>query len=147
MTRVAVLASAALAALALAPAAGAATPAAGDYQAEPVLKEGGTFTYGLFSVVKDGRQRSIVASENRDGIYYPDIGKCDNLDLPLSATAIPISAAGRFKIKEKIEVTQSDTVTVSWRGRWRKAKRVSGEVTIKSEGCASTEDWRGRRIP
>ena len=138
---------AALAALTLAPPASATTPAAGDYQAEPVLEEGGTFTYGLFSVVKDGGKRSIVASEDRDGIYYPDVGKCDNLDLPLSAPTIPISAAGRFKIKEKIEVTQSDTVTVNWRGRWRKPKRVAGEITIKSEGCTSTEKWRGRRVP
>ena len=58
----------------------------------------------------------MVASEGRTGIYYPDVGKCDNLDLPLSAVSIPVSKTDRFKIKERIEVTQSDTVTVKWRG-------------------------------
>lgn len=147
MRPVVALTSAALAALALAASAGAVTPAAGDYQAKPILDESGTFTYGLFTVVKEDGKQSIVASEDRTGIYYPDIGKCDNLDLPLSAVSIPVSKTGRFKIKERIEVTQSDSVTVRWRGHWRKPKRVIGEITIKSEGCTSTEDWKGYRVP
>lgn len=134
-------------ALALAGPAVAATPSAGDYESIPLLGDGGTFTYGLFTVAKDGPKRQIVPSEDRSGIYYPDVGKCDSVDLPLAAPSIPISPGGRFKVKERFEVTDSDAVTVSWKGRWRKPKRVTGTITIKSEGCSSTVDWKGYRIP
>ena len=38
-------------------------------------------------------------------------------------------------------------IIVNWKGRWTKAKRIAGEITIKSGGCTSTEKWTARRLP
>lgn len=126
--------------------AGATAPvAAGDYEAAPVVDEGGTYSTGLFSVAREAGKRTVVPTEGFDAIFYPDIGKCDQLALPLLASDVPIKRNGRFHVKERTPV-EAGAVEVDWKGRWTKAKRVSGSITIKLGGCSSTASWTGRKV-
>ena len=108
------------------------------------MEEGGNYATGLFSVVKEDGKRTIVPTAGFDAIFYPDRGECDELSLPLLAPSIAISPAGRFRIEERTPV-ENGSVHIDWKGRWRKAKRVSGTITIKYDGCTSTESWSGHR--
>jgi len=126
--------------------AGATAPVAiGDYEAAPVVDEGGTYSTGLFSVAREAGKRTVVPTEGFDAIFYPDIGKCDQLALPLLASGVPIKRSGRFHIEERTPV-EAGAVAVDWKGRWTKAKRVSGTITIKLAGCSSTVSWTGRKV-
>lgn len=119
--------------------------AIGDYEAEPKAEEGGTYSSGLFSVVREDGVRSIVPSEGYDGIFYPDVGKCDGFSIPLETRSIGVTPNGRFKAREKTTV-ENGSVQVSWKGHWTKAKRVIGTITLRYDGCSSTEDWVGHRV-
>lgn len=135
-------------ALAVTPAQAAAPKApvaAGDYEAAPVVEEGGTYSTGLFSVQREAGKRTVVPTEGYDAIFYPDIGKCDDLSLPLLAAEVPIKPAGRFRIKETTPV-EDGQVEVDWKAKWKKSKKVTGRITIKYDGCTSTVDWAGRKV-
>lgn len=124
---------------------GVSPVAVGNYELAPEVDEGGTYSSGLFAVVKDDGVRTIVPSEGYDGIFYPDVGKCDGFSLPLVAKRIDVSPAGRFKIREKTPIEEG-SIQVRWKGHWTKAKRVIGTITLKYDGCTSTEGWTGRRV-
>lgn len=117
----------------------------GNYEAVPKVADGGTYSTGLFSVEREDGRRKIVPTDGFDGIFYPDIGECDELSLPLLAKSVPISPLGRFRIRERTPV-DGGTVQVRWQGRWGRAKRVAGSITIKFDGCTSTVDWSGHRV-
>lgn len=120
--------------------------AVGDYKAAPVVEDGGTYSTGLFSIAKESGRRSLVPTDGFDAVFYPDIGKCDELQLPLLAGSVPVKPNGRFRIREATPV-EDGTVVVDWKGHWTKAKRVSGSITIAYDGCTSTVGWSGRRVP
>lgn len=119
--------------------------AVGNYQAVPKLPADQTFTVGVFSMVKQGAKRRIVASERFAGIFYPDAGECDDLDVALSAESIPVSRAGRFHVREKTP-TDEGSVRVNWKGHWSKPGIVAGAITIRHAGCRSTHRWRGGKV-
>lgn len=125
--------------------AATAPVASGEYEGAPVVESGHTYQIASFAVSRENGKHTMTASEQYDGIFYPDVGKCDNFELPLVADNIPISSTGRFKIKEKTPV-EDTAVTVNWKGHWTKAKRVAGTITIKFDGCTSTEDWTGHKV-
>ena len=141
-----VLACACALALGAANAGAANAPVAvGDYEGAPVLDAGGTYQGAYFSVTKDAGRRAIVAREDLDGIYYPDVGKCDDLSLPLAADSVPVSSAARFKIRDTTPIEQGEIVVV-WKGHWKKAKRLAGTITIKNGDCSSKADWTARKV-
>ncbi len=118
-------------------------PSAGDYEARPV-KIDGNYQFGAFAVVNEAGKRRIVSSELYQGIFYPDVGKCDDFNLPLATESIPISATGRFSVREQTPAGK-DPVLVVWKGRWEKPKRVSGSLKIEYRSCSSKIKWVGRR--
>jgi hypothetical protein len=118
-------------------------PSAGDYEAAP-LKVSGVYQLGAFSVVNEAGKRRIVSSEQYQGIFYPDIGKCDGFNVPLSAEAIPISHRGRFSIRDKYPIKGNSIVAV-WKGAWVKPKKVAGSLKIAYKGCSSKIKWVGKR--
>ena len=120
--------------------------AVGDYKGAPVLDAGGSYQSAVFSVTKEAGKRTIVATEDLDGIYYPDVGECDSLQIPLAADSVPVSDTARFKVRDKT-VLDDVAIVVSWKGRWTKSKRIAGEITIKNGDCTSTENWTARRLP
>jgi len=126
-------------------AAANAPVAAGDYEGAPVLDAGGTYQGAYFTVTKSAGKRTIVAREDLDGIYYPDVGKCDDLQIPLAADSVAVSSAARFKIRDKTPV-EEDTIVVVWKGHWTKAKKIAGTITIKSSDCTSNADWTARKV-
>ncbi|MCO5327036.1 MAG: hypothetical protein M9964_08265 [Solirubrobacterales bacterium] len=119
--------------------------AVGDYQASPVVASSKNYSVGVFTVERAGKQRRIVRTDGFLGIYYPDDNKCDNFDLPLAAETVPISATGRFKLKEKTPV-EDEFVQVLWKGRWTKPGVVKGSITLKHGGCSSTRKWSGGKV-
>ena len=119
--------------------------AIGDYEGAPVLDAGGTYQGAYFSVTKEAGKRTIVATEDLPGIYYPDVGECDDEMLPLSAETVAVTSAARFKIRDTTTL-EGGEVLVVWKGRWTKAKRVKGTITIRSGDCASKERWSGSRV-
>lgn len=135
----------ALIALAIPAEAAAVKPAAGDYEARPA-KIDQDYQMGAFSVVNEGGDRRIVASELYDGIYYPDLGECDSFTLPLAAESIPVSASGRFSVRERTPVRKS-SVLVVWKGRWVKPKKVAGTIRVAYKDCSAKVEWVGSRIP
>jgi hypothetical protein len=132
-----------LPAIAAGPASAAVRPAAGVYSAEPKKLATG-YQEGLFALVADGSKRRIVAYEGAAGIYYPDAGKCDGEQIPLTAESIPVSAKGRFGVRDRTR-TRKGTLLVVWKGAWTKARRVEGTVRIEYGKCDSKFDWVGRR--
>jgi hypothetical protein len=132
-----------LLALAAVPAvAGKGKVAVGNYESAPVLDDDSGYSVGVFSVAKAGKSRRIVPTESYRGIYYPDDGKCDHFDLPLTATSIPISAKRRFRIRDRTPIDGS-VVTVKWKGHWSAPGVVAGSITIKHDGCVSKRKWTG----
>lgn len=118
-------------------------PSAGDYEARPA-KIDGSYQFGAFAVLNEGGKRRIVSSELYQGIFYPDQGKCDSFNLPLATESIPISATGRFSVREQTPAGK-DSVLVVWKGRWEKPKKVSGSLKIEYKSCSSKIKWVGRR--
>ncbi len=115
----------------------------GDYEATP-LKISGVYQLGAFSVVNEGGKRRIVSSEAVQGIFYPDTGKCDSFNVPLTAESIPISRKGRFSIRDRYPV-KGDSILAVWKGTWLKPKKVAGTLKIAYRGCTSKIKWVGRR--
>ena len=138
---VAIAAGAALLASA-APAAAAVKPSVGVYSAEPKRLVTG-YQEGLFALVRDGTKRRIVAYEGVAGIFYPDAGKCDGESIPLTAASIPVSAKGRFGLRDRAEARKGSLLVV-WKGAWTKPRRVEGTVRIKYGKCDSKIDWVGK---
>jgi hypothetical protein len=124
-------------------AAKAVKPSAGDYEAQPV-KIDGNYQFGAFAVVNEGGKRRIVSSELYQGIFYPDLGECESFNLPLVTESIPISATGRFSVRERTPA-EKDSVLVVWKGRWEKPKKVVGTLEIEYKSCSSKVKWVGRR--
>jgi hypothetical protein len=139
----AAMAGAALLAIAASPATAAVKPSLGVYSAEPKKLATG-YQEGLFALVNDGGRKRIVAYESAAGIYYPDAGKCDDEQIPLATDSIPVSAKGRFKHRERIQVKRGSLLVV-WKGAWKKPRRVEGTVRIKYGKCDSKFGWVGRR--
>ncbi len=119
--------------------------AAGDYQAAPVLSADAAYDVGVFSVKRSAGRRQIVRSDEYSGIFYPDAGVCDDLVLPLGAESIPISATGRFQIRERT-AAGGGFVLIDWRGHWTDAGIVGGSITIKHKGCTATHKWTGGKV-
>lgn len=117
----------------------------GNYESAPNLPSGKGYDVGVFSVEKSGGKRQIVRTDAFLGIYYPDDGKCDDLDLPLAVESIPISASGRFKVIERTPAEDA-FVKVKWKGRWTKPGIVKGSITIKHDDCSSTRKWAGGKV-
>ncbi len=120
--------------------------AVGDYQSAPVIAANRDYSVGVFSVERDGRKRWIVPTDGYAGIYYPDANDCDDLDLPLAATRIPISAKGRFRHHERTRVAGARRVKVNWKGRFKRRGVVKGSIRIKHAGCRSTRKWTGGKV-
>ena len=130
------------------PASAAKVPvAAGTYEADLALDEGGSYVKGLFSVAKLGSgRRAIVPTEGYAGIYYPDGSECTAEQLPLLTTKVPINRAGRFKVTDTTELAEGDLV-VTWSGRWKSARRAAGKLTVASGRCTTSHTWTARRTP
>jgi hypothetical protein len=121
-------------------------PATGDYVADLDI-DNGTYGQGAWSVVKDGGKRQIVPSAQYNGIYYPDPGKCDPYDLPVTATSIPIAKNGKFKIKETTPVPGTDVeVKVDWKGKWKSATKVVGTIKLASGNCKTANDFVAQKV-
>jgi hypothetical protein len=118
-------------------------PSVGDYEAHP-LEVTGIYKLGAFAVTNNGGKRRIVSSELLPGIFYPNLGTCDSLDLPLSTESIPISKAGKFSVRDHTAV-KNDSLLVVWKGHWTKPKKVTGSLTIKYKGCSSKFKWAASR--
>jgi hypothetical protein len=123
-------------------------PAAGDYEANLQLPTNQTQTYSLgeWAVAKDGNKRQIVGSSQYGGIYYPDPGKCDNFDTPLTATSVPISQNGKFHIKET-DAVGGDTIKVDWKGKWKNATKVAGTIKLANGNCQSANTYTAAKLP
>lgn len=121
----------------------AVKPAPGIYSAEPA-KPSGLYQLGVFAVTGEGGKRRIVAAENYDGIYYPDLGKCDSFEVPLVTASIPVSAKGRFRVRERTPVRKG-SILVVWKGAWSKPRRVRGTLRISYGDCRSKIAWTARR--
>jgi hypothetical protein len=135
----------------LGPAAGEAAPErvkprAGDYEAEPRVRSGVVYQPGAFTVLNERGKRRIVSSERYEGIYYPDIGRCDHFDVPLVTESIPVSRRGRFSARERTPVKRG-SLRVRWKGRWTKPKRAVGTIKISYRGCTSKLKWVARHVP
>ena len=117
---------------------------AGDYEATPKKLSTTQYQYGSFSVVNEGGKRRIVATEQQSVISYPYVAKCDALGVPLATESIPISAKGRFSVRD---VTKSNgrSLTVVWKGAWSKPKQVAGTLKLTYGDCSSKIDWVGKR--
>ncbi len=139
----AIAAGVALLAVGTASATAAVKPATGVYSAQPKKLATG-YQEGLFALVNEGGKRRIVAYEGAGAIYYPDAGKCDDAQIPLVTESIPVSAKGRFELRERTPV-RNDSLLVVWKGAWEKPRRVEGTVRIKYGKCDSTFSWVGRR--
>lgn len=137
------MAGVALLAFAAGSAAAPVKPAIGVYSAQPKKLATG-YQEGLFALVKDGGKRRIVAYEAAAGIYYPDAGKCDDKQIPLTAESIPVSAKGRFELRDRTEAGKGSLLVV-WKGAWKKPRRVEGTVRIKYGDCNSKFAWVGKR--
>jgi hypothetical protein len=149
-TATASLATTILCAVLLAPAPASADtaprvkPAAGAYELRPA-KITSSFALGAFSVVNDGGRRRIVSSERYAGIFYPDLGECDSVNVPLTAESVAISRKGRFSIRDRYPV-KGKAIVVKLKGAWVKPKKVLGTVRIRYKGCRSKFKWVGRRL-
>ena len=120
-------------------------PSPGVYEARPAkIKE--SYSQGAFAVVSEGGKRRIVAVEGNLGIFYPDQDTCGNLGLALATESIPVNGRGRFSVRDSYGASGTQ-VTVRWKGRWKKPKRVSGSIRIASKDCADEFKWTGRRLP
>lgn len=119
-------------------------PAAGAYELRPA-KITSSFAAGAFSVVNEGGKRRIVSSEQYIGIFYPDLGECDDLNVPLTASSVPVNGKGRFSIRDKYPV-KGKAIVVKLKGAWVKPKKVVGTVRIAYKGCSSKIKWVGRRL-
>jgi hypothetical protein len=117
----------------------------GQYESAPVLAAGGDYTIGAFAVAKSGGKRAIVPGDGYAGIFYPDANECDDYDLPLVAQSIPISARGKFEIREKTPVNGS-YVKVAWKGRWKEPGVVAGTIAIAYGDCTSRHRWSGGKV-
>jgi len=126
-------------------AAGAKKVSVGDYQSAPVIAANKDYSVGVFSVERDAGKRWIVPTDGYLGIYYPDAGDCDDLDLPLAKGRLPISSKGRFNHSEKTPVADG-FVKVRWKGRWTKAGVVSGSIKLKYGTCSSNRKWTGGKV-
>ena len=135
--------AAALLALGIAGVAGAAKnkpPATGDYVADLDIES--TYQQGAWTVVKDGNKRQMVASGEYNGVYYPDPNECDNLNVPLSASSVPISKRGKFRVKDRFTPSgTSEEIVVDWKGKWKSATKVVGTIEIASGNCRSRNDF------
>ena len=104
--------------------AGPVAPVAlGDYEAAPVVDEGGTYSTGIFSVARVAGKRKLVPTEGFDAIFYPDVGKCDQLALPLLAATL--RSSGPAASNQGEDPRRGRHGRVDWKGRWTKAKRVA----------------------
>ena len=120
-------------------------PAKGDYTAD-LANFNGTYGQGAWTVTKDGGKRVMVASAQYNGIYYPDPGKCDHYDLPLTATSVPISKAGKFHVRETDPVAgTNDVVKVDWKGKWKSATKVVGTIQLASGNCKTSNDFTAQK--
>lgn len=120
-------------------------PATGDYTAD-LADFTGTYGQGAWTVSKDGGKRVMVPSSAYNGIYYPDPGKCDKYSLPITATSVPISKAGKFHVKESDPVTGTDVVVkVDWKGKWKSATKVVGTIKLASGNCKTANDFTAQK--
>ena len=118
-----------------------AAPKPGDYEATP--KAQGSVGLGVFRVDKiDGKFHMVVDAPQYDAIYYPDAGKCHNFDIGLSGTDYPISAKGRFRIKDTREVEGKD-LEVDWKGHWTSKTKLAGSIKISYGNCTDKRDFTG----
>ncbi len=58
---------------------------------------------------------------------------------------MPISATGRFKLKEKTPV-EDEFVQVLWKGRWTKPGVVKGSITLKHAAAAARPARSGGKV-
>jgi hypothetical protein len=116
----------------------------GDYVLD-IDDQNGGYQQGGFAVVKDGSKRSIVVDDQYNGIYYPDLGECDDYSVPLTATTIRISRTGRFHVKDETEIPEADPIKVDWKGHWTKASKVEGTIKVSSGKCSDTQPFSGSR--
>ena len=115
-------------------------PATGPYVAD--LDAGGSYGQGVWTVAKEHGKRVIVATSGYSGIYYPDPGKCDHYDVPITATSVPISKNGKFHVRETDPVPGTSTeVKVDWKGKWKSATKVTGTIELASGNCHSSNGY------
>lgn len=119
-------------------------PGAGYYEAAPKKLPNVVYQLGAFAVVNEGGKRRIVSSELYQGIFYPDLGKCDDYNVPLTAESIPITKKGRFSIRDSYPV-KGNSVLAVWKGSWRKPNKVVGTLKISFKDCRSKFKWVGKR--
>jgi len=121
-------------------------PATGDYIAD--LDTEGAYQQGAWTVVKDGGKREIVAGGQYNGIYYPDPNECDKYNVPLSASSVPISKRGKFRVKDRLTPSGTSTaIEVDWKGKWKSATKVVGTIEIASGDCRSRDDFTAAKVP
>lgn len=116
----------------------------GDYVLA-IDDQNGGYQQGAFTVLNEGGKRSFVADDQYSGIYYPDLGKCDDYDVPLTATSVPISKSGRFHVRDEREIPDADPIKVDSKGHWTKASRVEGTIKVSSGNCSDKQPWSGAR--
>lgn len=120
----------------------------GSYTGQPKINKG-SYSEGEWAVArKQGKRKMVPSPQYPGGIYYPDAGKCDPYDVPLTDTSVPISSKGRFHVKDKRQVvTQgggTKTITVDWKGRWTTSKRVKGTIKISFKSCTDKRSFTGQ---
>jgi hypothetical protein len=120
-------------------------PATGQYVAD--LEVNGSYGQGVWAVDKDGGKRVMVAAPGYSGIYYPDPGKCDGYDVPISKTSVPLSKNGRFHVKETDTVPGTTTdIKVDWKGKWKSATKVVGTIELASGHCHSSDEFTAAKV-
>ena len=139
----------ALAAVALLPAgalgAGGKPVATGNYEALAQIDKD-TFAVGVFAVAKENGKRQIVPTEGYSGIYYPDAGKCDPYDAPLSVASVPISKSGRFKVKDEYESPARARSRSTGRAAGPRRRRPRARSRSASTAAPETQSGRPSRI-
>ena len=147
------IAAAVLATAALLPvgavAANEKPPKTGDYEGAPKVAGGESYSVSEFGVGKEKGKLFLTSPSGYSGIYYPDSGKCDPYDVPLSAAKVPISKSGRFHVKDTYTVTDGNKtgdIKVDWTGHWTNAIFVNGTIKISFGKCTDSRTWSGNHI-
>ena len=94
-----------------------------------------------------GRQAYCGGTVNLTRILVPSNFTCNQLNANLSVATIPVDANGAFVHTEDAPIGPGGASrTVTFRGRWATATRVTGTTRIRGGGCDHTDRWTMRKL-
>lgn len=106
----------------------------------------GSFSVGVWDVIRPHGKYAMTVDPAHDGIYPPDSNKCGG-DLPLTKTEIPLSKHFSFAIRDKEPTTLPNghpgTRKVKWTGHWTKPHSAVGKIKITVGHCTDKRKWGG----